>query len=203
MKKRSTIGNLVLMTALVFAVFGCSQKAHSGQANAAPAKTSIKASLKAVAVISPTQGSEVTGVVHFTQTAEGVRVTGAIEHLTPGKHGFHVHEAGDCTGPQGKTAGGHFNPDNMPHGGPMDAKRHVGDLGNIIADTNGTAVINMVDTVIALQGPHSIIGRSVIVHAGEDDLTSQPSGDAGPRVGCGVIGYAEGSGQVSGTSSSQ
>jgi Cu-Zn family superoxide dismutase len=195
MKKPSTVQHVVLMTALVFAVAGCSQKAKNSQAAAATAKTPMHSSLKAVAAISPTQGYEVSGVVYFAQTPDGVKVTGKIDHLTPGKHGFHVHEAGDCTGPDAKTAGGHFNPDNMPHGGPTSAQRHVGDLGNIVADANGSAVINMVDTVIALEGPHSIIGRSIIVHAGEDDLTSQPSGDAGPRVACGVIGYAEGSGE--------
>ena len=79
----------------------------------------------------------------------------------------------------------------MPHGGPDDAKRHVGDLGNLVADDNGMAHFEMTDTVISFSGPHSIIGRAVIVHSGEDDLETQPTGNAGARLACGVIGIDE------------
>ena len=93
--------------------------------------------------------------------------------------------------PDAASAGGHFNPDNKKHGAPTDEERHVGDLGNLEADENGVAHYERTDTVIAFFGPHSVIGRAIIVHAGEDDFTSQPTGNAGTRLACGVIGIAE------------
>ncbi len=143
---------------------------------------------KAVAVLYPTDGNNVKGTVTFTKVQGGVKVVADIEGLSPGKHGFHVHEYGDCTALDAKSAGGHFNPENKPHGGPSSKERHVGDLGNIIADEQGKARYEWTDPVISLSGPHSIIGRAVIVHADEDDFTSQPTGNAGARLACGVIG---------------
>jgi superoxide dismutase, Cu-Zn family len=145
---------------------------------------------KAVCVVHALGNSGVQGKVTFTQRADGVEVMAELTGLTPGKHGFHVHEFGDCSKMDGTSAGGHFNPEGMPHGGPDSAQRHVGDFGNVEAGASGKAVYKRVDHLIALSGPHSIIGRSIIVHAGADDLTSQPSGNAGARVGCGVIGIA-------------
>jgi Cu-Zn family superoxide dismutase len=145
---------------------------------------------EAVVVLHPTQGSEVHGVVRFVQKGDAVQITGEVTGLKPGLHGFHVHQYGDCTAPDGTSTGGHFNPSNMPHGGPDADHRHVGDLGNIKADDTGKATINMTDKMIRLNGPHSIIGRGMIVHAGADDLKTQPTGDAGGRVACGVIGVA-------------
>jgi Cu-Zn family superoxide dismutase len=147
---------------------------------------------KAVCVVHPLGDSKVHGLVVFTQKGDKVEITGEIMGLTPGKHGFHVHEFGDCSKPDGMSAGGHFNPDQKKHGGPHDDARHVGDLGNIEADDSGKAVIKMSDTLVQLHGPHSVIGRSIIVHAKADDLTSQPAGDAGGRIACGVIGIAKG-----------
>jgi Cu-Zn family superoxide dismutase len=141
----------------------------------------------ATAVLEPTEGNVVSGSVTFTEIDGKVRVHAEISGLTPGKHGFHVHEVGDCSDPAGKSAGGHFNPEGMDHGGPHDAIRHVGDLGNLEADQNGEAVLDTHDALVSLEGPRSIIGRSVIVHADADDLTSQPTGAAGARVACGVI----------------
>jgi Cu-Zn family superoxide dismutase len=143
---------------------------------------------KAVAVLYPTQGNHVSGTVHFSRTESGIKVQADITGLSAGKHGFHIHEFGSCTAPDGTSAGGHFNPENQPHAGPDQAKRHVGDLGNIEADNSGNAHYERTDTQLAFDGHDSIIGRGVIVHAGEDDLVSQPSGNAGPRVACGVIG---------------
>lgn len=146
--------------------------------------------LEAVAVLHPTAKNDVRGVIRFVQKGEYVEITGELTGLKPGLHGFHVHEFGDCSAPDGKSAGDHFNPTNMPHGAPTDPKRHVGDLGNIKADEAGKAVVNMRDNVIKLNGPHSIIGRALVVHDGADDLKTQPSGDAGDQVACGVIGIA-------------
>lgn len=141
----------------------------------------------AVATLAPTQGNKVTGTVAFVREPNGIRVTARIQSLAEGDHGFHVHEKGDCSAPDGSSAGGHFNPTNLPHAGRDAQKRHVGDLGNLTADANGVASVNFVDSHLELSGPNSIIGKAVIVHAGPDDFTSQPSGNAGGRVACGVI----------------
>ena len=145
----------------------------------------------AVAVIHPTEGNDISGVVKFTQTDEGVRVEATISGLpSESLHGFHIHEYGDCRASDGLSAGGHFNPTDMPHGGPTDAERHLGDLGNLPTDEEGVASVDFVDEQLSLSGEHSIIGFGVIVHEQRDDLVSQPVGDAGPRMGCGVIGVA-------------
>jgi len=145
---------------------------------------------KAIVVLHPTEGNDIRGTVTFTKVEGGVRVIADIEGLTPGDHGFHIHEYGDCSSADGKSAGGHFNPDGNSHGSPTSEQRHVGDLGNILADNDGKAHLDWTDTLVAFSGPRSIIGRAVVVHAKADDLTSQPSGAAGPRVACGVIGIA-------------
>ena len=146
---------------------------------------------KAVCVVHPLGDAKVTGKVTFTQVDGGVEIAAELTGLAPGKHGFHVHEFGDCSMMDGTCAGGHFNPDGKPHGGPDSAERHAGDFGNIEADASGNAVYKRVDTVISLDGDHSIIGRSIIVHAAADDLKTQPTGNAGARIGCGVIGIAD------------
>lgn len=147
------------------------------------------AAVEAMAVLEPTEGNETRGQVTFTQTDEGVRVVAEISGLTGDRHGFHVHEFGDCSAPDASSAGGHFNPTGAPHGAPdaSAAQRHIGDLGNIEAGADGSARYERVDEVLQLSGPNSIVGKAVIVHAGEDDLTTQPTGDAGSRLACGVI----------------
>lgn len=144
----------------------------------------------ALAVIQATAGNNTSGHVLFEKTAKGVKISGKIANLTPGKHGFHVHQYGDLRKADGTSTGGHFAPMGKPHGAPGDRMRHIGDLGNIEADENGVAEFSFVDTKLAFEGKASIIGRGLIVHAGEDDLTSQPTGAAGARVGMAVIGYA-------------
>jgi Cu-Zn family superoxide dismutase len=143
--------------------------------------------LRAVAQLEPTQGNKARGTVRFSSEGNAVRVTADITGLTPGEHGFHVHEKGDCSAPDASSAGGHFNPDNQPHGARDAEARHVGDLGNLTADDKGRAQLNYLDQKLSLSGPNTIIGRAVIVHAGRDDLKSQPAGDAGGRVACGAI----------------
>lgn len=145
---------------------------------------------RATAVIHPTAGNEVTGTVTFVRTGEGVRVQAELEGLEEGKHGFHIHEYGDCRAEDGTSAGGHYNPTDQQHGSPTQEERHMGDMGNLLVDEDGTASLDYEDPVIELNGTDSIIGRAVIVHSGEDDFTSQPTGDAGDRLGCGVIGIA-------------
>lgn len=142
---------------------------------------------KASAFLHPTKGNNVQGTVSFTAVAEGVKVVADVNNLTPGKHGFHIHEYGDCSSPDGSSAGGHFNPGASKHGSPHSLERHAGDLGNIVADEKGHAHYEVIDKVIKLNGPDTIVGRSVIIHAQADDYTTQPTGNAGGRLACGVI----------------
>ena len=141
----------------------------------------------AAAQLAPTQGNSVHGMVKFTEAHGGVRVVAHLDGLTPGQHGFHVHDKGDCSAADGASAGGHFNPTGAPHGAPDDAQRHAGDLGNITADASGHAHYDRVDKNLSFDGPNSVIGKAVIVHGKADDLKGQPAGNAGPRVACGVI----------------
>ncbi|HRN78270.1 MAG TPA: superoxide dismutase family protein [Candidatus Dependentiae bacterium] len=145
----------------------------------------------ATAVIHPTKGNTASGLVTFVQNKQGVLITANISGLTPGEHGFHIHEFGDCACDDAVCAGDHFNPTGQRHGNPADQKRHMGDLGNITADEHGNAIYSYTDQHITLNGPHSIIGRTVIVHAQKDDYISQPTGNAGARLGCGVIGIKQ------------
>ncbi|MCC5941483.1 MAG: superoxide dismutase family protein [Balneolaceae bacterium] len=146
---------------------------------------------KAVVVIHPTEGNEASGVVTFTQQDDGVRVQAEISGLgSETLHGFHVHEYGDCRDSAAMSAGGHYNPTDMPHAGPTDEQRHMGDLGNLPANEDGVATLDYVDTHLKLNGKYSIVGYAVIVHEQRDDLQSQPVGDAGGRIGCGIIGVA-------------
>ncbi|MFH0883411.1 MAG: superoxide dismutase family protein [bacterium] len=147
--------------------------------------------IRAVAVLSPTEGNAVHGTVTFVKVEGGVHVVAEVYGLQPGtKHGIHIHEYGDISAPDGTSTGGHFNPSGMKHGGPMAKERHAGDMGNLVVGDDGVGRVDYVDSVMKLNGSTSIIGRGVIVHAGEDDLVSQPTGAAGARVASGVIGIA-------------
>ena len=167
-----------------FTIMNCSQKMKEEKI----VSTDIN---KAICVLHPTQGSETMGTVTFLQKTEGMFVTADVKGLSPGKHGFHIHEFGDCSQLVGKSAGGHFNPTGKKHGGPESGERHVGDLGNIISDEDGTGHYERTDKLLSFTGQNSIIGKAIIIHADEDDLISQPTGNAGARLACGVIGTAK------------
>ncbi|MFO7445450.1 MAG: superoxide dismutase family protein [Ignavibacteriaceae bacterium] len=145
---------------------------------------------KAVAVLHPAGKSNVKGIVTFTREDNVIKVSAEISGLKPGKHGFHIHEFGDCSAPDASSAGGHFNPVGNQHAGPTSQNRHTGDLGNIEADANGNASLQLTDSVMTFYGINSIIGHAVVVHEKEDDFTTQPTGDAGGRIACGVIGIS-------------
>ena len=145
----------------------------------------------AVAVLHPADGDSVRGIVRFTLVEGGVRVVADVQNLSPGEHGFHVHEFGDLSAGDLTSAGGHFAPLGKNHGAPADDERHAGDLGNIAVDPEGVAHYERVDTVLRLDGPRSIIGRAVIIHAQADDFQTQPTGAAGARRAGGVIGIAQ------------
>jgi Cu-Zn family superoxide dismutase len=148
--------------------------------------------LKAIAVLHPTAGNKVSGTVRFTEVADGVQIQAEITGLNPGKHGFHVHEFGDCSAAELASAGAQFNPTNKPHRGPDAAERHAGDMGNVEADGSGAAKLDYVDHEISLTNDQrSVIGRCVLVHAKADDLKSQPAGDSGARIACGVFGITK------------
>lgn len=176
---------LFIFATLSIMALSCTQPTHD-----AGDSTDAKVT-KAICTLHPTEGNETSGIVSFTKTDTGIVVEAEVNGLTPGKHGFHVHQYGDCSSPDATSAGGHFNPQGTDHAGPHDDMRHVGDLGNLEADTSGYAKLTFVDKKIAFKGENSIIGRGIIVHAGEDDLTSQPTGAAGARVACGVIGIVQ------------
>jgi Cu-Zn family superoxide dismutase len=146
---------------------------------------------KAIAVLHPASGSQVMGTVTFTKMGNTVQVVADVTGLTPGKHGFHIHEFGDCSAADASSAGGHFNPGHHQHGAPDAADRHAGDLGNIEADSSGKAHLEWTDKVMKLAGNDSIVGHAVIVHEKADDLKTQPTGNAGGRLACGVIGVAK------------
>ncbi len=145
----------------------------------------------AVAVVVPTQGSQVHGVVRFAEDGGAVTVTADIEGLAPNSsHGFHVHEFGDATAPDGTSAGSHYNPENHQHGGPESGEHHAGDLGNLVSDAAGKAHYVVVSKDLSIAGAHHpILGRSVIIHANADDFTAKPN--VGARIAIGVIGLGK------------
>ena len=144
---------------------------------------------RASAQLQPTKGNKASGSVNFQQRSGKVRVVAEVSGLVPGReHGFHIHEAGDCSSPDGLSAKGHFNPHMKPHGHYGGAERHAGDLPALRADEKGNARIEQdLDIITVAPGPASIIGRGVIVHADPDDYKTQPTGNAGARLACGVI----------------
>ena len=141
----------------------------------------------ATAKLEPTKGSTTTGTVTFAQRMGKVVVTADVRGLTPGEHGFHMHEKGDCSSGDGMSTGGHWNPDSTPHG-PQAAPHHAGDMPSLVADASGNAKANFsLDGVTVAPGPKSVVGRGLIVHKDPDDFKTQPTGNAGARVACAVI----------------
>lgn len=167
---------LALITTAALAA--CSSSPHDPMATGAVAQARLQ----------PTQGSSVQGMVRFTTQKDGsVRVQGSVQGLVPNtEHGFHVHEKGDCSAPDGTSAGGHFNPNNVPHA--RHGSGHAGDLPSLRADGTGTASFDFSSRSITVgQGPTNVVGRGVIVHKDADDYTTQPTGNAGARLACGVV----------------
>jgi Cu-Zn family superoxide dismutase len=141
----------------------------------------------AMATVQPIGSSLPRGTVHFQDTPDGVEVQIDLTGVPQGAHGFHLHETGDC-GSGGSAAGAHFNPMNMPHAGPDAVSHHAGDLGNISAGPDGEVHTRFTTRSITVrEGPTSVIGRAVILHVNRDDLTTQPSGNAGNPIACGVV----------------
>ena len=186
LKLTATALALALATTAVSAWAQARQPADAAHAHATAAPTN------AAALVIPVKKSGVSGTVRFTQEGDAVVVTGKISGLAPGMHGFYVHQYGDLldlgSETAGDAAGGHYDPHGHKHGGLQSDERHAGDLGNIEANQDGVAEINVKAPGLKLA---SIVGRSIVVHGKADDLKTQPSGDSGPRVGIGVIGIVK------------
>jgi Cu-Zn family superoxide dismutase len=177
---------LALVAGTALAVAGCSSTSTTSTTSTAAA---TPAGAQARATIEPRSGSNVKGWATFTdRSTGGVAVVVHIENAPPGTHGLHVHDKGDCSAPDASSAGGHFNPGGMPHAAPTEAHRHAGDLGNITIEANGTGHLEIVSDLLTVKaGPNSVVGRAVIFHEKADDLQTQPTGNAGGRLGCGVV----------------
>ena len=142
----------------------------------------------AIARLEPTKGNTAGGTVTFTQKGDKVVVSANVAGLSPGQHGFHVHEKGDCSADDGMSAGGHFNPFGKPHGNPTSGEHHAGDMPMLNADGTGAATLTAeLDPMTIGGGAADIVGKAVIIHKGADDYKTQPTGNSGARVACGVI----------------
>ena len=143
---------------------------------------------KAAAALAPTVGNQAAGSVTFTPSGGRVRVLAKVSGLSPGAHGFHIHEKGDCSAADGMSAGGHFNPTGKAHGNPTAGEHHGGDMPMLDADAAGNATLDVTLDGLALgEGAGGVVGRAVIVHKDADDFKTQPAGNSGARVACGVI----------------
>lgn len=203
MKRPGSLSTTLIIGAVSgFMATACASqgKAPQSSAQVTDSQASAASNAPAIAVLKAAPKQKVSGTVKFTPEANGMRVTADIKGLQPNStHGFHIHEFGDCSASDFTSAGGHFNPNNAPHGAPSpdaspDAstaeQHHIGDLGNLTTDKSGRAQLDQVFPHLN-QGSDMIKGLAVIVHTKADDLKSQPTGDAGGRIGCGVIGISK------------
>ncbi len=181
-------------TVLIAGLAGCAGAPRSADTPPAtahgtrPAPTST--AREAVANLASASGSLVSGRLVLVPMGRGVHLTGEIGGLQPGSsHGFHIHEKGDCSAADGSSAGGHFNPAAQPHGRAGHGAHHAGDADNLVADASGVARVDAHVDGVTLGGgaANDIAGRAIVVHAAADDYSSQPAGNAGARVACGVI----------------
>jgi Cu-Zn family superoxide dismutase len=162
------------IVALVAVCAGCASAPTSGP--------DASASLEA------TKGNTASGTVSFTKKGDKVVVAAKVAGLAPGNHGFHIHEKGDCSSADGMSAGGHFNPSGKPHAASSTPDRHAGDMPMLVADASGNATLTIeLDVITVGGGAADVVGRGVIVHKDPDDFTTQPTGNSGARVACGVI----------------
>lgn len=183
---------LVLCVTALVVVAGCGKKEAVVEEAAAPMPEPTPVEVVAPSASATLEGaaeSGISGTVHFEEAGGVVTIVAEVSGVAPGLHGLHIHELGDCSSDDFKSAGGHFNPGEVPHGGPSDSERHAGDLGNIEVGADGTGRLELTSEQLTVtDGPYSVLGRGVILHEKEDDLVSQPTGAAGGRLACGAIG---------------
>ena len=149
-------------------------------------------SQQAIAIIGPASGSALAGTAIFTQNGDTITLAIEVQNVSPGLHAVHIHETGDCSAPDATSAGGHWNPTNVAHGKWGEGEFHLGDIGNITVGEDGTGTIELTTDLweMGTGSDLDIVGTGIIVHAGADDFTSQPSGAAGARIGCGAVQLA-------------
>jgi Cu-Zn family superoxide dismutase len=155
-----------------------------------PPVTAPEPSARATAELAATQGHTASGSLTLAEEGEGVHLTGSLQGLAPnGEFGFHIHEKGDCSAPDASSAGGHFNPTGVAHGNPQQGPHHAGDMLNVNSDADGNAQVDAQATGVTLGdgGASDIMGKAVVLHEQADDYHSQPSGNSGARIACGVI----------------
>jgi Cu-Zn family superoxide dismutase len=190
--------NLGLAIGLTVMLAACSREQPEGaprqpdtaSPSLAEKATPTEPAQDAVVQVAPTQGNTVTGSLALTGTPQGVHITGAIQGLKPdAEFGFHIHEKGDCTAPDGSSAGGHFNPTQSQHGNPTAPAHHAGDMPNVKSNDEGVAQVDVTAAGTSLHGDPGtdVMGKAIVVHESADDYTTQPSGNSGKRVACGVI----------------
>jgi Cu-Zn family superoxide dismutase len=199
MKFSSLVVTAVLLTA-------CGQKEHTPPAADLPppagdgpsvatttepqTTASAEATAGAAVKLSPTQGNTANGALKITAAGTGVKISGMVQGLKPdSEFGFHFHEKGDCSAPDATSAGAHFNPTSQNHGNPKAPPHHAGDMLNVKSDAQGVAEVDIDNHDVSLQSgqPNDILGKALVVHAKPDDYTTQPSGNSGDRIACGVI----------------
>ncbi|MEO6154260.1 MAG: superoxide dismutase family protein [Thermomonas sp.] len=192
MQTRSHHHLAVLLATLACTLAGCAGSGSTKLSSRPSMKpmTGPSTAKQAVANLASASGSLVSGKLMLVPMGNGVHLTGEVGGFRPGsRHGFHIHEKGDCSAADASSAGGHFNPTAQPHGRAMQGAHHAGDSDNIVADANGVARVNAHFMGVSLGGGagNDIAGHAFVVHAAPDDYSSQPSGNAGARVACGVI----------------
>jgi Cu-Zn family superoxide dismutase len=181
---------------------GCGQRDNQADTADAPATTSTPApadappagtppqAADASVQLAPTQGQSASGTLSLAPEGDSVRLTGSLQGLKPNSEfGFHIHETGDCSAPDASSAGGHFNPTNAQHGNPQGETHHAGDMLNAKSDAQGSARVDAVASGVSLDGgqPNGVLGKAIVLHEKADDYTSQPAGNSGARIACGVI----------------
>jgi Cu-Zn family superoxide dismutase len=188
----------IVVLGLALGLAGCAHKGASSAssetaaAKRAPHEPSIDAGLEktAGAHLEPKSGNTtLKGHVELVESPVGVRLVLNVEGAPPGEHGAHIHEKGDCSDPEAKNAGGHWNPAGHHHGAPPPTVSHLGDLGNLKVGEDGTGHLEVTSEgwKIGDGSADDLIGKAIVIHGGPDDLVSDPSGNSGPRIGCGVI----------------
>jgi Cu-Zn family superoxide dismutase len=185
-----------VIAAALFALAACGRKEPTANVPTAPADTGAPEAPAGPpppqhhANLAATQGNQASGELVLTTMPDGVRIEGSISGLkADAEHGFHVHEKGDCSAPDASSAGEHFNPTSQPHGDPSGAAHHAGDMQNARADAEGRAPVSIMVNGVTLGdgGTNDIVGKAIVVHEKPDDYKTQPSGDSGDRIACGVI----------------